>query len=118
MEAQIIKGHGSGDPPAVDAQDIGQQPVPLQNLIVPSFRRSDAPTDGQRWGAAAAAVSLSAAFLGNEMVMPPRVEAAPVINRASVTDEQTRLEELLAGDSDAAILSQDAAAQTHPMRIE
>lgn len=62
------------------------------------MRCRDARSDGQRWGAAAAALSLSAALLGNVVVMPSPAEAAPVITKSTaVNDAQAQLEELLAG---------------------
>lgn len=63
-------------------------------FLIPACRDA-AP---QRLGAAAAALTLSVALLGGEMTMPQPAPAAPVISKAGATDEQAKLEELLAGE--------------------
>ena len=56
----------------------------------------------QRLGAAAAALTLSVALLGGEIAAPPPLTAAPLVKKSGGgTDEQARLEELLAGEQSA-----------------
>ena len=58
----------------------------------------------QRLGAAAAALTLSVALLGSEIAAPPPLSAAPLVKKSGGgTDEQARLEELLAGEQKAEV---------------